>query len=617
MRKDIPMPMLVGMVAAALVLLALVYKARSVDLQAHNVVSDTLQKLERLDSELNGEVLRVKLALNEDYDALAKIFPRLEKLEASLSEGPFAVRGRTEPRVDQALDSYIDLMDDKEKLTERFKSHHSVLRNSSSFVPISGGRLVEQLARAGESDVVAEVKALVKDTLEYSLLGNARARSSVGARIDDLAKGSQRVDAVLQTPLRDLIAHAQTILKEKPITDGLLRDIIEMPSAQYRNDLSAAYENFYNAAQGESDIYRMVLAVCTLLLLAALGYVGYRLQKSYFKLNEANMAYIKANKDLTLRTNQLRKALTTIKESQSQLIQSEKMSSLGQMVAGISHEINTPLGYVTSNVSIVKSHLERIASLLGKYKNLFSLLEAPESDANEIAEQLDDVAKVSENLDAEDLCNETTQLLDNSQYGMLQISKIISNLRDFSRVDRVAVEDYNVNEGLESTLLIAHNLVKNKVEVSKSYNDVPTIRCAPSQINQVFLNLITNAVQSIDGRGQLYLATRANEGFVEVIVRDSGKGIPKDVVKNIFDPFFTTKKVGEGTGLGLSIAYRIVKQHGGKISVSSVPGKGARFTVSLPIGKPASQEEDIALDTELSSPRAAGPSARGGLRSVS
>jgi signal transduction histidine kinase len=186
---------------------------------------------------------------------------------------------------------------------------------------------------------------------------------------------------------------------------------------------------------------------------------------------------------------------------------------------------------------------------------------------------------------------DVAKLVQDGQYGITQIAEIVGNLRNFSRLDRKRVDRYNVTDGLESTLSIAKHMLKS-IEVKKQYNPVPAITCSPSQLNQVFLNLITNAAQATEGRtegrtAEIRLSTRAPDpGYVEIEVADNGNGIPADVLPKIFDPFFTTKDVGKGTGLGLSIAYKIVEAHGGRISVESKAGAGTRFTVRLPVHPP-------------------------------
>lgn len=248
------------------------------------------------------------------------------------------------------------------------------------------------------------------------------------------------------------------------------------------------------------------------------------------------------------RNKELAAALHRLKESQSHLVQSEKMASLGQMVAGVAHEMNTPLGYVRNNV-------EMIAALTGAMRS-------PDISADELQ-----------------------QLLDDTLHGVDQLGELVSGLKDFSRMDRAATENININDCVSSALLIARNVLKDKVDVVRDDGKLPPVSCVPSKINQVLLNLFTNAAQAMAGRGRLLVRTRHEGDFVTISVQDNGSGIPAGILPRIFDPFFTTKPVGQGTGLGLSICYRILQEHGGDIRVASVPGRGTRFLVSLPLAE--------------------------------
>ncbi len=281
------------------------------------------------------------------------------------------------------------------------------------------------------------------------------------------------------------------------------------------------------------------------------------------------------------RTEELSNTLGQLKNSQSQLVQSEKMASLGQMVAGIAHEINTPLGYVKNNILLGKELLQRfidMADKVSKFAEARAAGSAPAVLEPLITQALASIEEVRRDAVAED----SLQLATDGLYGVEQISELVVNLRNFSRLDEAKVKDVNVHECIDSALNIARNRLKNKVEVIKQYGDVPLISCSPSQINQVFINLFNNAAQAIETAGKMLIKTEYAQGFVHVTVQDNGRGMPADVLPHIFEPFFTTKPVGQGTGLGLSITYQIIQQHSGRIRVGSEPGRGTRFVVSLP-----------------------------------
>ena len=285
---------------------------------------------------------------------------------------------------------------------------------------------------------------------------------------------------------------------------------------------------------------------------------------------------------LSKQTQDLASAYKELKASQLQLIQSEKMASLGQMVAGVAHEINTPLGYVKNNIEMLEMQSEGARELIAACLGLADTLTSPSATEADLQARLDTLQAQRATADVAEAAD-LVKLFADTRFGVDQISELVMNLKNFSRLDRAAADDVDLNECLDSAVLLARNVLKGRVEVVRQYGTLPRISCMPSQLNQVFLNMLSNAAQAIEGPGRILLKTEAEGGWLKVSVQDTGKGIPADVLPRIFDPFFTTKPVGQGTGLGLSISYQIVQQHGGDIRVTSQPGKGTRFTVRLPL----------------------------------
>jgi signal transduction histidine kinase len=283
------------------------------------------------------------------------------------------------------------------------------------------------------------------------------------------------------------------------------------------------------------------------------------------------------------RNRVLRQALVELKESQVQLVQSEKMASLGQMVAGVAHELNTPLGYVTNNVQLLRELSLPLLDLASAQAALADCLADPGCDEQRLAGALQTAAASREQVAPELLADDLQQLFADTGYGLGQIAELVVGLKDFARLDRAMSEAVDLNDCIRSALLIARNNIKDKAEVLQQLGELPAVVCAPSQINQVLLNLLNNAAQAIDGYGRIQVKSWAQDEHVLISIEDSGRGMSAAVLQRIFDPFFTTKPVGQGTGLGLSISFKIIQDHGGTIRAASVEGRGTRFLLRLPL----------------------------------
>jgi two-component system, NtrC family, sensor kinase len=275
--------------------------------------------------------------------------------------------------------------------------------------------------------------------------------------------------------------------------------------------------------------------------------------------------------------NQVQEALLKeLRETQAQLLHSEKMAGIGQLAAGVAHEINNPVGYVYSNLGALEGYLADLLRLLDSYAAVEAARPGDAGPRRALEE-------VKAQVDLEFLRTDMLSLVRESLEGAQRARQIVQSLRDFSRLDHKDLEPFDLEAGLDATLNIVNNELKYKAKVVKEYAGLGSVPCVGGEINQVFLNLLMNAVQAIDGQGVITLRSgREQRGRVWVEVEDTGRGIPKATLSRIFEPFFTTKSVGRGTGLGLSISYGIVKKHRGEIEVHSEVGVGSRFRVWLP-----------------------------------
>ncbi|MGK7394177.1 MAG: ATP-binding protein [Candidatus Cyclobacteriaceae bacterium M3_2C_046] len=297
-------------------------------------------------------------------------------------------------------------------------------------------------------------------------------------------------------------------------------------------------------------------------------------------LEDQNARMEKQRKEIAEAYDLLNQTHQKLKNAQSQMIEQEKMASLGQLTAGIAHEINNPINFVSSNINPLRLDIEDIKTLFHQYDGLVN--------SQDIHQELVRIEAYKKEIDVDFLFEEIYALLNGIEEGAVRTKDIVAGLRKFSRVDHQTLGLGNIHEGLESTLLLLKNSYKNRIEVIKDYDEtLPLIHCFPGKLNQVFMNILNNAVQAIEHKGTIQIQTNQvklnKQEFARITINDSGPGISRENLSKIFDPFFTTKTVGEGTGLGLSISYGIIQQHKGKIEVQSKPGKGTEFTILLPL----------------------------------
>ncbi len=265
-----------------------------------------------------------------------------------------------------------------------------------------------------------------------------------------------------------------------------------------------------------------------------------------------------------------------MQQMQAQLLQSEKMASIGQLAAGIAHEINNPVGFVNSNLGSLRSYVDTLLNVIERYDTTIA-------STTEIGQLKTQLRNIQQEAEVDYLREDAVALVNESLDGLKRVRDIVQSLKDFAHVGESDWQAADLHHGLDSTLMIAANEFKYKASIEKHYGKLPLVMCLASQINQVFMNLIINASQAIASKGIITIRTGISDDWVWVEIGDTGKGIAVHEINRIFEPFFTTKPIGQGTGLGLSLSYNIVNQHGGRIDVDSEVDVGTRFTVHLPI----------------------------------
>lgn len=275
----------------------------------------------------------------------------------------------------------------------------------------------------------------------------------------------------------------------------------------------------------------------------------------------------------------LESTLKKLKESQSQLVDAEKMASLGQLTAGIAHEINNPINFVKSNIKPLQLDIEDLKNLIKKYE---------EMQEGNFVDKTGEIQAFRDEIDFDYVMDEIKLLLTGIEDGATRTADIVKGLRTFSRLDEGDLKEADIHEGINNTLMLLNHTIPKNFSVVKNYQDIPKIECYPGKLNQVFMNLLTNAIQAMNSvkagkEKKIIISTERRNEHVVIRIADTGPGIPEEVRDKIFEPFFTTKEVGEGTGLGLSIVYNIIEKHHGKIAVLSEEGKGTEFVITLPL----------------------------------
>jgi signal transduction histidine kinase len=282
------------------------------------------------------------------------------------------------------------------------------------------------------------------------------------------------------------------------------------------------------------------------------------------------------NELLENQKKELQLTLESLKLTQSQLVQSEKMASIGQLVAGIAHEINNPVTFISAGVDSLNANLQEVRQVLDIY-NMITMDNAEE--------KLKEIEKLKEEIEYQETVSEIDKLIYSVRTGSERTAEIVKGLRTFSRLDEDVLKFADIHEGLDSTLILLRNKYKDHIEIEKQYGDIPEVECYPGQLNQVFMNVLSNASDAIDEKGTITINTSITNESIRVSIKDSGRGIPEDIQSRIFEPFFTTKEVGQGTGLGLSISHSIIEKHKGSIEVKSEVGKGSEFVILLPLNQ--------------------------------
>lgn len=382
--------------------------------------------------------------------------------------------------------------------------------------------------------------------------------------------------ATAQYQMGDYKSAYDNFVRYKTISDTLLNSTTMDRMAELRADFETEQKEQEIALLQARERIRVIQRRWMLAGLIALGVLAIIAGRAWWLRKKAVQKLERQKAEMTQLLREKETLLEDLSKAQSQLIASEKMASLGQLTAGIAHEINNPINFITSSLEALKLDFKDLQQLL---LALFDIKNSSDTA------QIEKVLKLASELDSVYTTQEMAQLIGSIERGTHRTQEIVKNLRTFSRDTSEEFLLADIHEGLDSTILILEHKLKDRIQLDRQYSILPLIPCQISRLNQVFLNLLDNAIQAIEEEGQIWVSTKRLEHTVEICIQDTGTGMDDHTQKHLFEPFFTTKSVGEGTGLGLSISYSIIKQHQGRIDIESALGKGTTFTISLPIDK--------------------------------
>jgi len=590
----------VGLAAAALALLgALVLQSRPIAVDVHVSHHAAIADLQRTAEDFSSLLASLSSSwsnLQEPGEGARTLADRVAESPTRLEASLFQVNGGAsqETRVLNRFEGYSMMVDQTEALLGELLTEQAAYVESVAFVRETGPEVIERMREISLDRAATDTFQLVVGTLDFAAAGTSTDELELRRLLVSLGR-DQRVDANMPEQAGGLLAAVAAVLDNKSTIQSRIRQIAGTPIPESAQNLIIAAEDLYRNKLTSVDQGRTLLSIYAVLLLAAAGFIAIRLKQSYGQLNRANHSLEHMNESLELRvterTEELPGTLENLKESQVQLVQAEKMSSLGQLVAGISHEINTPLLYLANNSVLIQERLEAMEKFVKRSIHAFSMKSDEFATQKEFQRAfltaLKTVKATLRKYEIEASIEEAKDLTLDSIEGLKDLTEMAQSLKDFSRLDRSPIGSFDVNAGLDKSLLIARNALKHRANVNTIFGELPAIECSPSQVNQIFLNIITNASQAIEDGGEIIITTKLHDtDRVAIAISDNGCGIPAENLSRIRDPFFTTKEVGSGTGLGLSIVDEIVRAHSGELIIESEVGKGSTFTLVLPIKQP-------------------------------
>ncbi len=540
-----------------------------------DIVERTLT-IDGLDAKVNELAIRNRYNLDVDYDALTRTTSLLDKAVRDFERTYFADNAIDDDLLMRHFTDFKNELELKKEVIENFKTHNSVLRNSEKYAPEVGRKLVVFAKDINAQQAGAFYMDIIQNMLEYALLGSSVQLENLKIKQNQLSEIEKQMPNNALSEVIAFAKHLDVVIVEKEETDTYLRKIMLTTTDENLDQLSQSWDEWLFKQQKKHDKFKNLLIVYITGLLLFIMATVWILRSLYRSMD----------RKVEERTRETHKAFQELKENETQLMQSEKMASLGQLVTGITYEMNTPLGYVSSNVNTIGENIGDMDKIYVVIDQLSQEVSQPKPDSKKMVVMLKQLVKLYMQNGQQSLMTETQQLLTDATDGLSEISTLVNSLKDYGSVDQSEMKTVNLNDNIDTTLEMCKTQLGDR-EIIKKYGDLADIECVSSQMNQVFMNIFNNAIDATDeSDGQIVISSENDKSGVIISIADNGHGMNDNTVKHMFDPFFTTRDVGQGVGLGMAVTYRIIKSHGGEIIVDSGPDKGSKIIVKLPFKHP-------------------------------
>ncbi len=576
------LPLLAIMAAFVLIVFML---ARIVRLD-YGVLAGSLYHLKHDHAELANAVLRVQQGHHEDVSTIVTAKDQVIADAQQLTELNWRDHA-SDTELRALLDAYSQSVGELLDHVEQFKTANAVEHNSLHYLP-QLAESIKALVANDSREVPLAVESVLWAIAVHMIEDNAASHDDVIRKLQDLGPLQAAAPESVAEKLKLLIHHVAKILETQPLVDSHLDAIVTSPADQYLTEALLAVAKKSDHVLDRQQLLQLALIVTGAMLVGYIAALLWLLRLSVRELNSANLVL----------EEKIEKRIAEVKLKNQQLLQAQKLESIGQLAAGIAHEINTPMQFVYDNLEFLSECSDKLFEVVEVYDRNLNVTGPQRSWEERSAE----VARVAESTRFEHVRAETPKAIRESLEGIQRVINIVRAMREFSHPGQEEQVGVNLNNAVHTTATMSRNRWKDIAEMEFDLDpDLPTLRCVPAEVNQLLLNLVVNAADAIAEKlgsnsghqGTITVRTRCDSGLIVLEVADTGCGIPPDIRNRIFDPFFTTKDPGKGTGQGLSICYNVVvKKLRGSIDVQSTPGEGTRFTVTIPI-PPCNNSQDI------------------------